>query len=31
LVNVEGLLSQAVAHEGRMESVPNKDFVPPVL
>jgi heme b synthase len=31
LVNVEGLLSQVVAHEGRVEAVPNKDFVPPVL
>jgi len=31
LINVEGLLSQAVAHEGRMEAVPNKDFVPPAL
>jgi heme b synthase len=31
LVNVEGLLSQAVAHEGRMEAVPNKDLVPPAL
>jgi radical SAM protein with 4Fe4S-binding SPASM domain len=29
LVNVEGLLSEAVAHEGRMEAVPNKDLVPP--
>jgi heme b synthase len=31
LVNVEGLLSQAVAQEGRMEAVPNKDLVPPAL
>jgi len=31
LVNVEGLLSQVVAHEGRVEAAPNKDFVPPVL
>jgi len=31
VVDVEGFLSQAVAHEGRVESVPNKDFVPPVL
>ncbi len=31
LVNVEGLVSGAVAHEGRMEAVPNKDLVPPVL
>ena len=31
LVNVEGLLAQTVAHEGRMEAVPNKDFVPPAL
>ncbi len=29
LVNVEGLLSQAVAHEGRAEVVPNRDLVPP--
>jgi hypothetical protein len=31
LVNVEELLSQAVAHEGRIEAAPNKDFVPPAL
>jgi len=31
LINVEGLLSQTVAHEGRMEAPPNKDFVPPAL
>jgi len=31
LVDVEGFLSQAVAHEGRVEAMPNKDFVPPVL
>ena len=31
LVNVEGLLAQTVAHEGRVEAVPNKDFVPPAL
>ena len=31
LVNVEELLSQAVAHEGRIEAAPNKDFVPPAF
>jgi len=31
LVNVEGLLAQTVAHEGRMEALPNQDFVPPAL
>ena len=31
LVDVEGLLSQAVAHEARMEVVPNRDLVPPAL
>jgi heme b synthase len=30
-VNVEELLSRAVAHEGRLDAPPHKDFVPPAL
>ncbi|RPI09365.1 MAG: TIGR04053 family radical SAM/SPASM domain-containing protein [Zetaproteobacteria bacterium] len=31
LVDVAELLSQAVAHEGRVEATPHRDFVPPAL
>jgi heme b synthase len=31
LINVEDLLSRAQPHEGRLEAVPNKDFIPPAF